>query len=93
MPTGTAIIDFGPFPGSNEASVTFPDVAIGGIAKVDAYFMSSDTTSDHTANDHKYASLFIGLSAEPDDSVGGVIYARSLEKMQGTFAVRWVWVA
>jgi len=93
MPTGTATIDFGAFPGSNEASVSFVDASIGATAKVEAYFMAADTTVDHTANDHKYAPVFISLTAEPTDGVGGTIYARSPEKMQDTFAVRYVWAA
>ena len=91
--TGTAIIDFGAFPGSNEASVTITGQAsIGAGSKVDAYFMADDTTQDHTANDHRYAAALIGLSG------GGIvpgasfkIYAMSEHDMQGTFQVRWVW--
>ena len=90
---GTAIIDFGAFPGSNEATVVFADAAIGAGAKVQAFIASDATTGDHTANDHKYAPLFIHLTAQPDAGVGGNIYARSQEKMQGTFAVRWQWAA
>ncbi len=91
MATGTAIIDFGAFPGSNEASITFAAPTIGAGAKIEAFFMSGDSTVDHTVADHRYAPLLISLTAQPDAGVGGIIYGRSLEKMQGTFAVRWVW--
>lgn len=87
----TATIDFGSFPGSNEASVTFAAPTILGTSKIDAYVMASDTTADHTANDHRYAEQFFSLSALPDAGVGGTVYARSVHKMQGTFAVRIVW--
>jgi hypothetical protein len=90
---GAAVIDFGAFPGSNEASVSFADAAIGAGAKVQAYIMAGDTTGDHTANDHRYAGALFSLSAIADAGVGGVIHARSLHKMQGTFAVRWAWAA
>lgn len=90
--TGTVTIDFGAFPGSNEASVNFTDAAVLVGSKVDAFVMSDATTSDHTASDHKYAELFFSLSGQPDAGVGGTIYARSIHKMQGTFSVRWVWV-
>lgn len=91
--TGTATIDFGPAPGSNEASVTFADAAIGAGAKVDAFVMAADSTADHTAADHRYAEQFFSLSGAPNAGVGGTIYARSIHEMQGTFAVRWVWTA
>jgi hypothetical protein len=91
MPTGTATIDFGAFPGSNEASATFADVTVGAGSKIEAFIMANDTTSDHTAADHRYAGQFFSLTAAPSAGVGGTIYARSIHKMQGTFAVRWVW--
>lgn len=90
--TGTATIDFGAAPGSNEAYVDFVDGAVSATSKVDAYLQATDTTGDHTASDHQYAALFIAFTCNPTVGVGGRIYARSFEKMQGTFAVRWVWV-
>jgi hypothetical protein len=84
---GTATIDFGAFPGSNEASVTFTNAAVG--AAVSPFFASNDTTTDHTANDHKYAAMLVQLSTQTTPGVGGVIHARSQHKMQGTFDVRY----
>lgn len=91
--TGTAIIDFGPFPGSNEASVTVgSQSAISATSKAEAYIMGDDFTSDHTANDHSYVGCFVNLSCgTPVASTGFTIYGRCLDKMQGTFNVRWVW--
>lgn len=91
MGLATATLDFGAFPGSNEASVDFADPAILGTSKVEAYLMADDTTSDHTASDHRYAGQFFSLTAAPSAGVGGTVYARSIHKMQGTFAVRVVW--
>jgi hypothetical protein len=90
---GTATIDFGSFPGSNEASVAVTgQTEILGTSKVEVFLMASDTTADHTENDHRYAALFLGLSAGTIDvGVGFTIYARSLEKLTGTFSVRWRW--
>jgi hypothetical protein len=54
--------------------------------------MADDTTTDHDANDHRYASILMGLTCgTPTDGVGFTIYARSLEKLTGAFKVRWVW--
>lgn len=90
--TGTATINFGAAPGSNEASVVVTGIAaIGGSAKAEAFFMRS-TSSDHTANDHSYAALFTGLSC--GDVVAGTgftIYARSTEKLTGQFTLNFVW--
>jgi hypothetical protein len=92
--TGIATIDFGSAPGSNETSVTITgQTLITSSGKVEAYVMGDDTTADHTANDHRYFSALVGLTCgTPTDATGFTIYARSLEKLTGTFKVRWVWV-
>jgi hypothetical protein len=91
--TGTATIDFGAAPGSNEASVAVTgQAAIGAGSDVEPYFRGDDTTTDHNADDHKYAALLISVTAA--DLVAGTgftIHARSTEEMEGTFKIRWVW--
>ena len=93
--SGSSIIDFGAFPGSNEASVVvIGQATITEASKVGAFIMGDDTTNDHTASDHRYLSTFIGLTCgTPFAGTGFTIYARSTEKLQGTFTVRWTWVA
>ena len=90
--TGTATIDFGALPGSNEASVTVTGIGtIGASAKVEAFFMRS-TSADHTVNDHSYAALFTGLSCgDVVAATGFTIYARSAEKLTGKFTLNYVW--
>lgn len=90
---GTATIDFGAYPGSNEASVAVTgEVDISSSSGVEAYVMGDDTTVDHTAADHRYFALFAALTCStPTAGTGFTIYARSAEKLQGTFKVRWVW--
>lgn len=90
---GTATIDFGAAPGGFEASVVVTGQAsILATSKVEAYFMADDSTGDHTANDHRYAPLFIALTCgTPTAATGFTLYARALERMTGTFAVRFVW--
>jgi hypothetical protein len=87
---GTATIDFGAFPGSNEASVAFSLPTAASDTVVQAFVPSNGSTSDHSANDHRYAADLFTLSAQPSAGVGGTIHARSIHKMQGTFAVRWL---
>lgn len=90
---GVVEIDFGSFPGSNEASVTVTSESeISATSKAEAYIMGDDTTANHTAQDHRYAAALIGLSCgTPIAGIGFTIYARSLEKLQGKFSVRFVW--
>jgi hypothetical protein len=92
--TGTATLDFGAWPGSNEASVAVTGQAsILSTSKADAYVMADDTSSDHTASDHRYFETFASLSCgTPTAATGFTIHARSHHKLTGTWAVRWVWV-
>jgi hypothetical protein len=88
--TGTAEIDFGAHPGSNEASVTVAAVGVTAATHVEAWVMGDSTTTDHTAADHKYFPLFAALTTAPgtDDFT---IYARSLHAMQGKWLAHYVW--
>jgi hypothetical protein len=90
---GTASINFGAHPGANEASVAVTGQAsIGAGSKVEAYVMADDTTSDHTASDHRYFAALAGLTCgTPTAATGFTIHARSAEKLHGQFQVRWVW--
>lgn len=89
--SGTVTLDFGAFPGSNEASVTFADTKVTTGTNIIPYFAGNDTSTNYTANDHKYASIFIGLTAAANNGVGGIIYARSAEKMQGQWTARYTY--
>lgn len=94
MPLGTATIDFGAFPGSHEAAVTVTgQTAILVTSKCDAYVMGDDSTADHNAEDHRWLECFASLTCgTPTAANGFSIRARSTERLQGTFALRWVWV-
>lgn len=88
--TGSVEIDFGGFPGSNEASVTVTDAGITPTTYVEAWVMGNDSTTDHTAADHRYLPVFAGLTTEPGTGDFN-IYARSTQKLQGKWRVRYVW--
>lgn len=89
---GTAIIDFGTFPGSNEATVVVTgESAILAGSLCDAWIRSA-ATADHSVNDHAWAAALIGLSTGiPTAASGFPIYARSQYKMIGTFNLDWAW--
>ena len=86
---GMATLNFGVFPGSNTASVTITGLAgITAGSKPKAYINASATTSDHTANDHKYLACFVGLACgDVVPAASFTIYATSLEKLQGQWSV------
>jgi len=90
---GVAEIAFGAHPGTNEGSVAIigqASILTGSVPQ--AWFAADDTTTDRTANDHRYVPLFVKLTCgAPSEGVGFTIHARSAEKMTGTFKVRWSW--
>lgn len=91
---GTATIDFGAFPGSNEATVNVTgQTGILGTSNVEVFIMADDSTSDHIDNDHRYIEA-LGTkftAGTPSAGVGFTIYGRSIHKLQGTFKLRWIW--
>jgi hypothetical protein len=91
--TGTATIDFGAYPGSSEASITVTGQgAISATSKAEAFVMADDTSSSHTASDHRYFAALAALTCgTPTAATGFTIYARALDKLQGTWTLRWVW--
>jgi len=90
---GEAEIDFGAYPGSNETSVVVTgQTGITAASTATASIGADSTSSDHTASDHRYAVLFMGLSCgTPVTDSGFTIYARSTEKLQGKWTVKWAW--
>ena len=90
---GTATIDFGAFPGSNDVNVAVTGQAtILAGSKPSAYIGASDSVGGHTAADHRYIAAFMALTcADPTAGTGFTIYARSTERLEGTYVVRWAW--
>jgi hypothetical protein len=93
MPIGTAIIDFGAFPGKYEASVVVTgQAAIVAESVVDPYVMANDTAGNHTAKDHRALKLVSAFTAgDIVAATGFTIFGVSTERLQGLYALRWVW--
>ena len=91
---GSAVIDFGTAPGSNEASVVVTgQTFISATSKCEAFVMADDTSADHTARDHRYFPALASLTCgTPTAATGFTIHARSIHKLTGQWSVRWVWV-
>jgi hypothetical protein len=87
---GEVEIDFGAWPGSNEAVVTVPAVGVTPSTHVEAWVMGNDSTTDHTAADHRYFPLFAALTTEAGTDDFNV-YGRSAHKLQGLWRVHYVW--
>jgi hypothetical protein len=89
---GTAILNFGAAPGSNQASVAVTgQTSILSTSAVQPFFMQ-DTTSDHGPQDHQFADLVISLTASvPTPGVGFTISGLAADNIVGTFQVRFVW--
>lgn len=88
--TGTAEIDFGAWPGSNEAVVAVSATGVTPTTHVEAWVMADGSTADHTASDHRYFPVFAALTVEPGTDTFN-IHGRSTQKLQGAFEVHYVW--
>lgn len=91
--SGTVEIDFGAYPGSNEAQVVV--TAQTGITTSSLILVDTNltTTTDHTAQDHSYLRELCSLSVgNTVNNTGFTIYARSLHKMQGKFSLKYSWL-
>ena len=91
--TGTATIDFGAYPGAQESSVAVTgQTSISATSKAEAWIMGDDTSSNHTASDHRYVPLFLALTCStPTAGTGFTIYGRGAQPLTGQFTLRWVW--
>lgn len=89
---GSAVIDFGAWPGSNEA-----EVVVTGLADMTAEtgaeaWPMAEASGSHTAADAAYAARFYSLTCGAVVAGEGfTIFARSEHKLQGPFKVRYVW--
>jgi hypothetical protein len=91
---GAVTVDFGVWPGAQEASVAFTDATISAGSKVEVYVMANGTAGTHTANDHRYLfalAVFTGLASA---GVGGTVYGRSRPgcgALIGQYQLQYVW--
>lgn len=91
--SGVAVIDFGAFPGTQEASVAVTGQSTITVTSLPlAYFRSNGNIGDHNPSDHKYVQLYATLSVStPVAGVGFTIHATSEYQLQGQFQVQWSW--
>jgi hypothetical protein len=90
--TGTIVIDFGAFPGANEAyvDVTGQGTILAG-SLCDAW-IRAEASPDHDLQDHTWAPCFVEIcTGVPSAGVGFRIYARCVEQITGKFNLDWAW--
>jgi len=89
---GYTTIDFGGGAGAASVDVAVTgQTAITGTSYAEAFFMA-DSTSDHTVEDHCWANTYCALTCSTATAgVGFTIYARSIDRLTGTYKVRFTW--
>lgn len=92
MATGTAEIDFGPFPGAMNASLAITgQAAIVAGSLVEAWIRPA-ATADHTADEHIVDPPRV-IAADIVAGTGFTIHAFSQNHLRhyGKYTVAWVW--
>lgn len=89
---GSAILDFGAFPGSNEASVSVTgETGILSNSNADAW-QDAKATVDYTAKELRFLSTLISISPGTITAgVGFTIDAFSQYRIIGKISVQWAW--
>lgn len=96
---GTAILDFGAFPGASDASVAVTGQAgILSVSAVEAWMRLADS-SDHSVDEHRVETVALSAGAIVA-GVGFTIYGRNTSELSshgagtrlyGKWNVNWVW--
>jgi hypothetical protein len=92
VPTGTALLDFGAFPGSSDTSLAVADAAIASGSKVEAWVFPADTT-EHNIDEHLVDPPRV-VAARVEAGVGFTIYGFTDQphRKYGQYNVAWAWV-
>jgi hypothetical protein len=94
MPTGTALLDFGAFPGASDASVAVTgQTGILSTSLVEAWILPA-TTTDHSADEHRVETLTV-MAGNIVAGTGFTIYGNNImpsipggDKLDGYFTVQ-----
>lgn len=100
MPTGTATLDFGAFPGKPEASVSVTgQLLINGTSYVEAWIFPADTP-DHSVDEHLVEEYLTVIAGNITPGTGFTIYGFSrprqpdpsgISNLWGRWNIAWVW--
>ena len=95
---GTAVLDFGGFPGASDANVVAAAVGMTSTSLAEAW-MSPTATADHTSDEHfvETIKLIAGLFVNDIIIIRGVNSSQLTNpegptpRIWGTWNVNWVW--
>jgi len=92
MPTGTATVDFGAYPGASQASVVITGQgSITTSSFVEAWIRPQADTADHTVDEHIVEQLKVTAS-EIVNGTGFTIHVECINGLShGQWDVNWVW--
>ena len=92
---GTAIVDFGAYPGSPDASVAVAgQAAILTTSAAEAWLRPQDATAENSVDMHIMASNMMEVIAGPITAADGFpirCISRDGTNFVGTFNLNWVW--
>lgn len=93
---GTAVLDFGAFPGASDTAVTVTGQgAITGTSFVEAWLVPT-ATADHSADEHIVENIKV-IAGNISAGTGFTIYGVNMgggrdSRIYGQWSVSWVWV-
>jgi hypothetical protein len=93
MPTGTAEVDFGAFPGKTDASLEITgQTGILADSPVEVWLLPSATV-EHSADEHWVEEMVV-VAGNVVAGTGFTAYARtnSHARLYGRYKIGWVWI-
>lgn len=89
MAKGTATINFGAAPGTNQVTLTIADstIATGGYAEC---FLMSDTTADHNATEHQIRPIDFVCGNIVNATGFDITGTSNIGRLTGLWSIRWV---
>lgn len=97
MPTGTATVNFGAFPGKDVATlVVAGQTGIASTSLIEVW-MREAATAEHSADEHSMLKDYINFSAPPGLVVAGTSFTiqatcEDKSRMFGNVNVNWAWL-
>jgi hypothetical protein len=92
MAVGTAVLDFGPWPGASMAStVVYGQLGILATSQVSASVSLSGATADHSIDEHRVEQLKV-MAGNIVAGDSFTIYGECLNSLTyGAYTIDWVW--
>lgn len=92
--TGTALLDFGAFPGKTDVSLAITGQATIGAAGLAEAWIWPVATTDHSADEHVVEELRVfarDVVAGTGFTIQGIFYGRPAGFIYGKWTIAWAW--